>query len=70
MATKTNTKNVRQKYLVQSPYQCPNKKCWHKQGEEVELLPCEAQFLLLSGKITAGKVALATRAATKQKGEG
>ena len=65
MSAKKKVENPRQLYVVQSPYQCPNKKCWHKQGEEVELLPCEAQFLVLGGK-----VALATRAATKQKGEG
>lgn len=50
-------KNQRRKYVVLDPYQCPNRKCWHKKDEEVELLPCEAQFLLLSGKV-AEKVAV------------
>lgn len=47
--------NPRQKYQVQEAYQCPNKKHWHQVGETVELLPCEADFLLLSGKIGVAK---------------
>ncbi|MBJ7540028.1 hypothetical protein [Marinomonas transparens] len=62
MATKQPSK-PRQKYTVTSPYQCPNRKVWHAKGETVELLPCEADFLILGGKI-----ALATTTA-KQKGE-
>ncbi|MCW4629661.1 MULTISPECIES: hypothetical protein [Marinomonas] len=55
--------NPRQKYTVLSPYQCPNKKHWHEKGATVDLLPCEAEYLILSGK-----VALATTTA-KPKGE-
>lgn len=55
--------NPRQAYTVLSPYQCPNKKRWHEKGATVNLLPCEAEYLILSGK-----VALATTTA-KPKGE-
>lgn len=41
----------KQKYKVISPYQCCNTKHWHKTEEEVLLLPCEAEFLVLSQKI-------------------
>jgi hypothetical protein len=44
--------NSRQKYTVASPYQCPNHKHWHQKGEVVELLASEAEFLILSGKVT------------------
>jgi len=43
--------NPRQKYKVLAPYQCPNKKHWHEKDEEVELLPCEADFLKFGGKV-------------------
>ena len=55
--------NPRQKYTVLSPYQCPNHKRWHEKGATVDLLPCEAEYLILSNK-----VALATTTA-KPKGE-
>jgi len=55
--------NPRQKYAVVSPYQCPNHKHWHQKGETVELLASEAEFLILSGKITR------VTAAVKPKGE-
>lgn len=55
--------NPRQTYNVLSPYQCPNHKRWHEKGATVDLLPCEAEYLILSGK-----VALATNTA-KPKGE-
>jgi len=55
--------NSRQTYNVLSPYQCPNHKHWHEKGGTVDLLPSEAEFLILSNK-----VALATNTA-KQKGE-
>lgn len=56
--------NPRQKYTVLVPYQCPNRKHWHQKGEEVELLPCEADFLILGGKVEKNTVL-----ASKQKGE-
>ena len=55
--------NPRQTYTVLSPYQCPNHKRWHEKGATVDLLPCEAEYLILSNK-----VALATTTA-KPKGE-
>lgn len=62
MATK-QPNNPRQKYTVISPYQCPNQKHWYPINTTVDLLPSEAEFLILSGK-----VALATTTA-KSKGE-
>lgn len=52
MATK-KTEGKRQDYEVLSPYQCPNKKHWHKAGDTVSLLPSEAEFLKRSGKVKA-----------------
>ncbi|MBJ7536632.1 hypothetical protein [Marinomonas transparens] len=57
-------KNPRKKYSVLEAYQCPNRKVWYAKGDVVELLSCEADFLILGGK-----VALATKKAIKQKGE-
>lgn len=62
MSTKKPS-NPRQSYTVLSPYQCPNHKHWHQKGATVELLPSEAEFLILSGKVV-----LATTAA-KLKGD-
>lgn len=64
MATQKKPDNPRQKYKVLQPYQCPNRKCWHQPKETVELLPCEAYFLLLSGKVELIPVSV-----SKQKGE-
>lgn len=50
MAT-LNKSRLRKKYTVLVPYQCPNHKHWHQKGEEVELLPCESDFLILGGKV-------------------
>ncbi|EGR0992867.1 TPA: hypothetical protein NKV81_004472 [Vibrio parahaemolyticus] len=63
MATQKTKPAERQEYEVLSPYQCPNRKCWHQKGEKVSLLPSEAEFLKLGGKVKAVL-------ATKQKGEG
>ena len=41
----------RQNYDVLAVYQCPQTKHWHQKGEQVSLLPAEAYFLKLSGKI-------------------
>ena len=65
-----NKPNPRQKYTVLVPYQCPNLKHWHEKDDEVELLPCEADFLRLSGKIKIVAVKNVPVAANKQKGEG
>lgn len=52
MATPKSTKpNPRKTYTVLSPYQCSNTRYWLQKGDNVELLPCEAEFLKLSGKI-------------------
>jgi len=61
--------NPRQEYTVLVPYQCPNHKHWHKKDEVVDLLPCEADFLLLSGKIKMATVKKVPAVANKQ-GEG
>ncbi|RBO82639.1 hypothetical protein [Marinomonas aquiplantarum] len=58
---------TRQKYQVKAPYQCPNTKHWHQVGDRVELLPSEADFLMLSGKIATATDA--NKSATKTKGE-
>ena len=61
MATKKQPKpNPRKTYNVLSPYQCSNTRHWLQKGDSVELLPCEAEFLKLSGKIK-----LATEVASK-----
>ncbi|ADZ91108.1 hypothetical protein GV054_09190 [Marinomonas mediterranea] len=57
------SKTQPKQYEVLNPYQCPNKKHWHEKGDTVNLLPCEAEYLILSGK-----VALARNTA-KPKGE-
>jgi len=44
-------------YDVIAKYQCPNRKCWHEVGEVVSLLPCEAEYLLLGGKVARVAVA-------------
>lgn len=56
--------NSRQAYDVLAPYQCPQHKHWHQKGEQVSLLPVEAYFLILSGKI-----ALTVAKATPVKGD-
>jgi len=48
--TQTST-DQRQSYDVLAAYQCPQTKHWHQKGEQVSLLPVEACFLKLSGKI-------------------
>ncbi|QMV14728.1 hypothetical protein [Vibrio spartinae] len=40
-------------YEVLVPYQCPNQRCWYQKGDVVDLLPCEAEFLKLGGKVKA-----------------
>jgi hypothetical protein len=47
----TQKKPLRQTYEVTEPYQCPNTKCWHEKGATVDLLPSEAEFLILGGKV-------------------
>ncbi|MCF2827064.1 MULTISPECIES: hypothetical protein [unclassified Pseudoalteromonas] len=42
---------LRQTYEVTNPFQCPNTKCWHDKGATVYLLPSEAEFLILGGKV-------------------
>lgn len=54
---------VRQKYKVVVPFPCPNHGGWHQEGEELDLLPCESEFLVLSGKLRLVVPA-------KKKGEG
>ncbi|NRD72699.1 hypothetical protein HQQ94_05435 [Shewanella sp. VB17] len=44
---------ARQRYRVLAPYQCPNRQHWYQVGDDVELLACEASFLLLAHKISA-----------------
>lgn len=61
MATQKAPANPRQKYQVLEAYQCPNKKHWHQVGTVLELLPCEADFLLLSGKIGVAKADKSTK---------
>jgi hypothetical protein len=61
--------NPRQKYQVLQAFACPNKKHWHKAGEELELLPCEADFLLLSCKICVSPSTATTKADKPTKGE-
>ena len=56
MATTKKT-NPRQTYTVVVPFQCPNRKEWHKKGDEVELLLVEAEPLLFDGKVESPKVA-------------
>ncbi|WP_394179614.1 hypothetical protein [Marinomonas posidonica] len=58
---------TRQTYQVKAPYRCPNTQHWHQVGDSVELLPSEADFLMLSGKIATA--ADANKSATKNKGE-
>lgn len=50
----------RQSYEVLTPYQCPQHKHWHQKGEQVSLLPVEAYFLKLSGKIALTVVKVTT----------
>ncbi|WP_038186215.1 hypothetical protein [Vibrio rhizosphaerae] len=38
-------------YEVLAPYQCPNQRHWYQKGDIVDLLPCEAEFLKLGGKV-------------------
>ncbi|MCV6625855.1 MAG: hypothetical protein OIF38_07140 [Cellvibrionaceae bacterium] len=40
-----------EKYKVLWAYQCPNTRRWLKAGDTVELVPAEAEFLILSGKV-------------------
>lgn len=61
MATPKTQVNPRQKYQVLQAFACPNKKHWHQAGDVLELLPCEADFLLLSGKIGAAKADKSTK---------
>lgn len=55
--TSQTSSDQRQSYDVLAAYQCPQTKHWHQIGEKVSLLPAEAYFLKLSGKIalTAAK---------------
>lgn len=39
------------KYKVLIPFSCPNSRVWHEMGDELSLLACEADFLLLSNKV-------------------
>lgn len=43
--------NMAEKYTVLAAYQCPNTRRWLSEGGTVELLPAEAEFLILSGKV-------------------
>jgi hypothetical protein len=50
------------KHRVLKAYQCPNTKKWHAIDAEVELLPSEAQFLILSGHLDHGEVVASDKA--------
>ncbi|MCG7551577.1 hypothetical protein [Pseudoalteromonas sp. Of7M-16] len=47
----TQKKSLLQTYEVMKPFQCPNTKFWHHEGTVIDLLPSEAEFLKLAGKI-------------------
>ncbi|MCU7974869.1 hypothetical protein L5M43_06195 [Shewanella sp. SW36] len=68
MAIQNKTVSQRQKYAVLIAYQCPNLKCWHQIGESVELLPIEAQFLILSGHLSPVNTELAVVSDKAKKG--
>ncbi|ASA54668.1 hypothetical protein [Vibrio gazogenes] len=53
MATQKSKLAERLAYEVLSPYQCPNHRHWYQKGDSVDLLPCEAEFLKLGGKVKA-----------------
>lgn len=69
MATPKPPVTPRLKYQVLAAFACPNKKHWHQAGEELELLPCEADFLLLSGKICVSPSTATAKADKPTKGD-